>query len=122
SSLRKCIEQINQYLRGWADYFGVANWVGGIARTTDKHIRRRLRGILLAQWKDTKTIRRKLIELGTPPSWARHTGGSSSPWRRSNCNAVTGGIRNEWFERWGLLSLDDLCAARLKRGLPLAER
>jgi hypothetical protein len=40
---------------------------------------------------------------------------------RKNSRAVNTGIRNEWFERWGLLSLDVLCATRCARGLPSPE-
>jgi RNA-directed DNA polymerase len=120
-SLRACIDRINQYLRGWAEYFGVASWAGGTARYAEGHIRRRLRAILLAHWKSTKTIRANLVRLGALPSAARGVSRSSGAWRRSNFHAVNSGIRNEWFERWGLLSLDALCAARLARGLPSPE-
>jgi hypothetical protein len=34
---------------------------------------------------------------------------------------VTMGLRNEHFEKWGLLSLEKLCAQRLAKGLPLPE-
>jgi hypothetical protein len=34
---------------------------------------------------------------------------------------VSMGLSNEHFERWGLLSLDALCAQRLSKGLPLPE-
>lgn len=120
-SLRTCIGRINQYLRGWAAFFGVAFWAGGTARYADGHIRRRLRAILLHQWKGTKTIRANLIRLGADPALAQRVGRSSGPWRRSNARVVRMGLRNEWFERWGLLSLDQLCAARFAQGLPSPE-
>jgi len=34
---------------------------------------------------------------------------------------VTMGLRNEYFEQRGLLSLEALCAQRLKKGLSLPE-
>jgi RNA-directed DNA polymerase len=120
-SLRACIDRINRYLRGWAEYFGVASWAGGTARYADGHIRRRLRAILLHHWKGTKTIRANLVRLGAKPLTANGVSRSSGAWRRSNFHAVNAGIRNEQFERWGLLSLDKLCAARLARGLPSPE-
>jgi RNA-directed DNA polymerase len=120
-SLRSCIERINRYLRGWAEFFGVAYWAGGKARYADGHIRRRLRAILLHKWKNPKTVRANLARLGARPQLAGNAGTSKSPWKRSRNHAVCAGIRNEWFERWGLLSLDALCAARLARGLPSPE-
>jgi group II intron reverse transcriptase/maturase len=120
-SLRSCIERINRYLRGWAEYFGVAYWAGGTARYADGHIRRRLRAILLAQWKGTKTIRANLVRLGTEPALTKRVGRSSGAWKRSNHRAVRMGLDNECFRRWGLLTLDELCAFRFAGGLPLPE-
>lgn len=113
-SLRSAIRRINAFLRGWAEYFGVAELAGGPARYADGHIRRRLRAILLQHWKGTKTIRRKLIGLGAPPGLAsRGIGSGTGPWRQTKMKVVSMGLRNEHFERWGLLSLETLCAGRL---------
>ncbi len=120
-SLRACIGRINLFLRGWAEYFGVAFWSGGTARYADGHIRRRLRAIVLQHWKTTRTIRANLIRLGADPSLTRSVGQGSGSWVRSNDRAVKAGLRNEVFERWGLLSLDTLCAQRLQRGIPSPE-
>jgi group II intron reverse transcriptase/maturase len=121
-SLRGAIRRINAFLRGWAEYFGVAEWAEGTARYADGHIRRRLRAILLQHWKRNKTMRRKLTGLGAPRALVeRGVGASRGPWRQSNLQVVTMGLRNEHFERWGLLSLDALCRERLAKGLPLPE-
>jgi group II intron reverse transcriptase/maturase len=121
-SLREAIRRINRYLRGWAEYFGVAMWAGGPARYADGHIRRRLRAILLQHWKKPKTIRRKLTGLGSPRELVeRGIGTSRGPWKQANMKVVTMGLRNEHFEKWGLLSLEKLCAQRLAKGLPLPE-
>ena len=121
-SLREAIRSINVYLRGWAEYFGVAVWVVGAARYADGHIRRRLRAILLQHWNRTKTIRRKLTGLGAPIGLVeRGVGASQGPWRQSNMKVIKMGLRNEYFEERGLLSLEALCAQRFKKGLPLPE-
>jgi RNA-directed DNA polymerase len=117
-SLRACIERINRFLRGWAEYFGVAFWAAGRARYADGHIRRRLRAILLAHWKSTQRMRKNLQRLGVDPVLARGVSRSTAAWRRSNSQAARYGIRNKWFERWGLLSLETLCKSRLSKGLP----
>jgi len=121
-SLREAIRSINVYLRGWAEYFGVAVWVVGAARYADGHIRRRLRAILLQHWNRPKTIRRKLTGLGAPIGLVeRGVGASQGPWRQSNMKVIKMGLRNEYFEERGLLSLEALCAQRFKKGLPLPE-
>ncbi len=121
NSLRACIDGVNRYLRGWAEFFGVAYWVGGLARYADGHIRRRLRAILLHQWKKPRTIRANLRRLGAPAPVVKEVGGLAHPWRQSNRKAITMGLRNAWFEQWGLLSLDALCAVRFIKGLPSPE-
>lgn len=121
-SLRDAIRRINAYLRGWAEYFGVAELAGGPARYADGHIRRRLRAILLQHWHKTPTLRSKLIGLGAPEAVVRRgVGVGRGTWKQSNIKAITMGLRNEHFKRWGLLSLDELCAERLSKGLPLPE-
>lgn len=119
NSLRACIERVNRYFRGWAEFFGVAFWVRGLARYADAHMRRRLRSILLTHWKEPKTIRANLMKLGAPASLVNaEIGSTGRPWNLSNRQSVCRGIRNEHFERWGLLSLDALCAKRFDKGLP----
>jgi group II intron reverse transcriptase/maturase len=121
-SLRDAIRRINTYLRGWAEYFGVAELAGGPARYADGHIRRRLRAILLQHWHKTPTLRRKLIGLGAPEGLVnRGVGVGRGTWRQSNMRAIKMGLRNAHFKSWGLLSLDELCAERLSKGLPLPE-
>lgn len=121
-SLREAIRRINRYLRGWAEYFGVAERAGGVARYADGHIRRRLRVILLQHWGKAKTTRRKLTGLGAPRGLVeKGVGTSQGPWRQSDSKVVKMGLRNECFEQWGLLSLEKLCEQRLNQGLPLPE-
>ena len=62
NSLNKCISGINVYLKGWTGFFGICT--KGEERTLlnlDAHIRRRLRAILLKQWKCKSTRARKFI-------------------------------------------------------------
>lgn len=119
-SLREAIRRINTYLRGWAEYFGVAELAGGPARYADGHIRRRLRAILLMHWHKTPTLRSKLVSFGAPEGLVkRGVGVGRGTWKQSNMKVVKMGLRNEHFKRWGLLSLDELCAKRLEKGLPL---
>lgn len=121
-SLRDAIRRINTYLRGWAEFFGVAELAGGPARYADGHIRRRLRAILLQHWHKTPTLRRKLIGLGAPEALVgRGVGVGRGAWRQSNMKAIKMGLSNAHFKNWGLLSLDELCAQRLSKGLPLPE-
>lgn len=106
-SLKDCIEQLNQFLRGWQGYYAYAdpikwtNW-----GTIDSHIRRRLRAICLRQWKRKRSIARRLIKLGVPrgKAWSIYRG-SRSWWALAISGPVHQGLSNAYFEQMGVYSL-----------------
>jgi hypothetical protein len=101
-SLRACISQLNEYLRGWFGFFKACTF-----ETLDAHIRRRLRAIQLKHWKRRQTIARKLIQLGVSRkvAWRRVYEGRKSLWALSHDAAVDRGLRNAYFANRGLVSL-----------------
>jgi RNA-directed DNA polymerase len=106
-SLRDCITQLNAYLNGWIGFFWICT--EGAAQTIsrlDAHIRRRLRALLLRQWKRKRTIVRRLILLGTKPktAWKVYQG-RQSWWALSHSSPVDRGLRNAHFAERGLVSL-----------------
>lgn len=72
----------------------------------DAHIRRRLRALLLKQWKRKRTIARRLIRLGVKPktAWKVYEG-HRSWWALSHSSPVDRGLRNAYFAERGLVSL-----------------
>lgn len=107
-SLKRIIERINRYLRGWLGYFGICTvGINGKLRDIDAHIRRRLRAIQLKHWKRKRTIARRLIRLGVRPqfAWKRVYKGRKSFWALSNDPAVQMALPNSHFRRLGLMSL-----------------
>jgi hypothetical protein len=67
------ISRANDYLRGWIGFFGICSATTEVVRTlryTDAHLRRRLRAILLRQWKRKRYIARRLIRMGARPDTA----------------------------------------------------
>ncbi|HMK74068.1 MAG TPA: group II intron maturase-specific domain-containing protein, partial [Myxococcaceae bacterium] len=72
--LRACILELRKYLLGWIQFFRICT--GDVVHTLteiDAHIRRRLRAILLRQWKRKRTIVRRLAKLKVKASTARAT-------------------------------------------------
>jgi hypothetical protein len=68
-SFKGCIATLNTYLRGWLNFFG-SSCTDAVVRTLhnlDAHIRRRLRALLLRQWKRRRFIVRRLIRMGARP-------------------------------------------------------
>jgi RNA-directed DNA polymerase len=110
-SLDRCIAQVNAWLRGWHQFFGIASEAEQqTLRALDAHIRRRLRAILLRHWKRRRTVARRLILLGVPrqSAWGQVYAGRKSWWALSHTPAVDYGLRNRYFARRGLVSLVDL--------------
>lgn len=65
-SLDNRIKQINYLIRGWINYFRIANMKCAIAKI-DEHLRTRIRVIIWKQWKRIKPREKALIKLGIEP-------------------------------------------------------
>jgi group II intron reverse transcriptase/maturase len=107
--LRDCIQKLNQYLKGWLGFFSICTEAGALEfQRLDAHIRRRLRAILLAQWKTKRTIVKRLLALGVHPrsAWKVYRG-RKRLWALSHLSPVDRGLRNAWFADRGLVSLWD---------------
>jgi group II intron reverse transcriptase/maturase len=109
-SLDVCIQRVNMLLRGWLGYFGIC-YEKQLARLgrIDGHLRRRLRAIVLRQWKRKRHIVTQLSSMGVPNSLARVDINVKrrSWWAMSKARAVNRGLTNEYFDRRGLFSLRD---------------
>jgi group II intron reverse transcriptase/maturase len=114
-SLKACISGINAYLLGWLGHFGICTaGAERVMRTTDAHIRRRLRAIQLAHWKRKSTIATKLTKLGVRKrtAWRGVYRDRQSLWALSHSPAVDRGLRNAYFAERGLVSLAEQWLAR----------
>jgi len=114
-SLRACITQLSEFLRGWFGFFGICT--GESERTfgnLDAHIRRRLRAIQLRHWKRKRTISRKLIQLGARRAtvWRRVYAERKSLWTLSADPVTHAALRNVYFTERGLVALGQLWHAK----------
>ena len=108
NSVDACIHQVNRYLLGWIQFFGICT--AGAERVLgalDAHIRRRLRALQLSHWKRKRTIVKKLISFGVRMStaWRSVYSGRKSRWALSHSNAVDRALRNSYWDARGLVSL-----------------
>ena len=109
-TLESCIARTNTWLRGWHGFFGIASATEmRMMRTLDAHIRRRLRAIILRHWKRKRTIARRLIKLGVKRQnvWRQVYSGRKSWWALSHTSAVDHGLRNAYFAKRGLVSIEE---------------
>jgi RNA-directed DNA polymerase len=117
NSLKACILAVNTYVAGWLGFFGICTPAAERTfQALDAHIRRRLRAVLLSDWKTKRTIVRKLTGLGIAPktAWRNVYGGRKSLWALSHTPAVDRGLRNAYFAERGLVSLQEKWKADAK--------
>jgi group II intron reverse transcriptase/maturase len=109
-SLKGCTATLNTYLRGWLNFFG-PGCTDAVVRTLhnlDAHIRRRLRAVLLRQWKRRRFIVRRLIRMGARAStaWRVVYEGRKSLWALSHCGPVDYALDKRYFAEQKLYSLE----------------
>ena len=74
-NVRKVMENVKVYIRGWLGYFGIAS-MKTTMQEWDKWLRRRYRCYIWKQWKKPRTRAESLMQLGIP-EW--------QAWAVSNC-------------------------------------
>ena len=106
-SLRQVIEELNKLLKGWMQYFRLAE-VKGVFEELDGWIRRKLRCLIWRQWKRNKTRARELIKRGLEKlrAW-KSTGNGRGPWWNAGASHMNEAFPKSFFDRLGLVSLLD---------------
>jgi hypothetical protein len=69
-SIQTIIEELNRYLRGWANYFRIQEF-GTLFGSLDDWVRGRLHSMHLAKWKKPKKFQRIMINARVPVWRAR---------------------------------------------------
>jgi group II intron reverse transcriptase/maturase len=106
-SMSRTIREANPKLRGWVNYFHL------VGNTTifvelDSWLRRKLRAILWRQWKRNMTRAKNLIKLGLSGDAAwRFVRIQRGPWASAGTNIMHRVLKNSYFERLGLFSLQE---------------
>lgn len=109
-SIRSCIGRANTFLRGWMGFFRICTSAErGTFFALDAHLRRRLRAILLKQWKRKYVIVRRLRRLGANRGGVAKQiyGRKRSWWAMSMLPVVNHGLKTAMFAELGLVSLRD---------------
>ena len=98
-------EDLNPVLRGWIEYFRLAE-VEGFADDLDQWVRHRLRTILWRQWKRGPTRYRRLQERGLSAERARKSAyNGRGPWWNAAAPHMNEAIPKRYLQTAGLLSL-----------------
>jgi len=98
-------EEITPLLRGWTNYFRLAE-VKGIFEELDSWIRRKLRGLIWRRWKRPFTRAQKLMQRGLEKAQALKSAmNGRGPWWNAGAAHMHAAFPKSYFDRCGLLSL-----------------
>jgi len=103
--MRYQLYKLSLYLRGWINYFGVANAYQDCV-DLDHWIRRRVRMCYWRQWRKPRTKVTNLLKRGVKLKLAIDCGiTSKGPWRSSKTHGINQAISNDYLLKEGLFSL-----------------
>lgn len=101
------IKQINYLVRGWVNYFRIANMKNAI-QEIDEHLRTRIRVIIWKQWKKPERKEKALKQLGVKPDIAYGLSRTSKGYQLvAKTDWVKFAINNERLRKRGLIFLSD---------------
>ena len=104
-SMQYQLHKLSVFLRGWINYFGIANAYQQCVEL-DHWIRRRVRMCYWQQWRKPRTKVANLIKRGVAIQAAVVCGiTSKGPWRSSKTPGINQAISNDYLMKEGLFSL-----------------
>lgn len=106
-SLDERIKQINYTVRGWVNYFRIANMKNAI-QEIDEHLRTRIRVIIWKQWKKASRKEKALLQLGVRPDIAYNLANTSKSYQLvAKTDWLKFSINIEKLRKRGLIFLSD---------------
>ena len=104
-SIVKTMEKLKVFMRGWLNYYSIADMKSNI-EDLNGWLYRRIRMCIWKQWKLPKTRKRKLMGLGLP-EWVACEGAYSRKayWRMANTGVVNRALSKERLIHWGFYDL-----------------
>jgi RNA-directed DNA polymerase len=106
-SLPQVIKELNQLLRGWMQYFRLAE-VKGVFEELDGWLRRKLRCLLWRRWKRPFTRAKNLMKRGLKElrAWKSAVNGRGA-WWNAGASHMNEAFPKSYFDRLGMISLLD---------------
>lgn len=103
-SMRRIIVELNEFLRGWINYFQIQGFKG-VLEKLDQLVRNRLRAMQLKKWKKPKKFQRMLIKAGWESEVAKQVWIKMDRWQSVKRMEVTFLLNLKWFRKMGLIFL-----------------
>ena len=106
-SMKYQLFKVSQYIRGWINYFGIANCYQ-LCVDLDHWIRRRVRMAYWRQWRKPRTKVRNLMKMGVHVQAAVACGiTNKGPWRSAKTPGINQALSLDYLKSEGLYSLRD---------------
>jgi group II intron reverse transcriptase/maturase len=101
------ILKLRQYIRGWVNYFKIAD-IKSLLKEVDEWMRRRIRMVFWKQWKKVKTkfINLQKLGLDKQKSW-EYANTRKGYWHTANSPILTRTLPNDTLKRMGYLFFSD---------------
>jgi group II intron reverse transcriptase/maturase len=100
-SIEQVCNRLGEYLRGWKEYFGLAQ-TPRIFDNLDRWIRRRLRVIHLKHWGQQSTVYRELRARGMPRDAAMVVAVNCRRWWMNSARMLHVALPNSYFDQLGI--------------------
>ena len=100
-SITQVCGRLRGYLRGWKEYFRLADTPYILAKV-DGWIRHRLRALHLKHWKRGPPIYRELRAWGLPEPAAAKVATNGRRWWKSSAMLISAAFPNRYFDQLGL--------------------
>ena len=100
-SLSQVVAALRRYVPGWRNYFSLAQ-TPRVLRSQDEWVRRRLRMLMLKQWRRGPTIYRELCQRGANSALAARVAGGPGSWWHKSKDAVHGVLTVAFFDGLGV--------------------
>ena len=104
-SIVRTMEKITVYMRGWLNYYGIADMKNNV-ESLNGWLYRRIRMCIWKQWKLPRTRKRKLIGLGVDSHYAATIAyDRKGYWFNAGNKAVNWALSKERLINWGFYDL-----------------
>jgi RNA-directed DNA polymerase len=100
-SIEQVSKRLGEYLRGWKEYFRLAD-TPGIFAELDERIRHRLRAIHIKHWKRGTTIYRELRARGLPQHAAATVAVNGRRWWKNSAKLINVAFPIRYFDQLGI--------------------
>ena len=104
-SLIPALRQQEMAIRGWINYYGIADMRHHLSDTF-RWVCHRMRACIWKQWRKPRTKMRHLLDLGVPRHWAFVAANSrKGDWFMTNTNTVKQAMSEERLIKWGVFDM-----------------